>query len=118
MNDFEHSDSSGSQNKTKKMLPFLIMVSRDPKTNAMDEKEYSCRKKQMKEEIEKEDLNVSNIHDLFKVTHELRMLDVKKYQNHVLHNLIKSTPAVQREDMVRINYINNFFIGAKVEVFL
>ena len=64
MNDFDDGDSSGSQKKMKKMLPSLITVSMDQRTNAMDEKEYSCHKREMKEEMEKKEPNVFHIHHL------------------------------------------------------
>lgn len=103
--DSSSSSDKGGDKKSKKKLEMMPIVSREQ--NLAEEKqlltpEYSAHKKEMKQEMEKDIINVSHLRHLLISTHEARQLEKTHFKERVLNKMVKIAPILERGDIVSL----------------
>ena len=97
--DSEGSSSGTSTPKSKRQLCMVPTVTVQNEDLLSDE-EYNAHTKEMWIELSKDNISVSHLRHMLRITHETRQARVKKYTDRIMYNVIQSAPALQRGDMV------------------
>lgn len=96
----EGSESEGtSAPKSKKKLHMVPGVPVQ-KEDVLTDEEYQAHRKEMLAELEKDNVAVSHLRHLLRMTHETRLEKNKQFTDRIMYNVIQYAPVLQRGDMV------------------
>ena len=94
------SDDGGSEPKSKRklsMVPSLQMATSD---ELISKEEYEAHKKEMSSEMQKDNVCVSHLRHILKLSFHNRVVEMKHVSNRLMYNMVKCAPALQRGDMI------------------
>ena len=93
----ESSPMSAPKSKKKLCMVPNLQV---PEEDILSTEEYNAHKKEMLVELSKDNVAVSHLRHMLRITHETRMIMNKKYTERIMYKVVQSAPALQRGDMV------------------
>ena len=97
-NNTEGGDMSIPSSKRKLCMVQNVELQND--NDLLSNEEYEAHRKEMLAEVQKDNVGVSHLRHMLRITRDTRLAINKKFKDRLMYNVIRSAPALQRGDMI------------------